>query len=148
MTVVNEQRSDQDAGVAKKKAVAPELAGLRARVRQAVDQRCAERGVSQSGLAAAIGLDPGNLTKILSGESQPSATSLVFLSRGLGVTTDWLLLGIEPSGLGPVRDWLMLSPRPHVVSPDQISETSEGNVAGQVPEQQKIRSERNKRRGP
>ena len=52
-----------------------------------------ERGMSQSELAAAIGVSPSALGMYEQGRREPSADTMVALARALDVTTDFLLTG-------------------------------------------------------
>ena len=52
-----------------------------------------ERGMSQSELAAAIGVSPSALGMYEQERREPSADTMVALARALGVTTDFLLTG-------------------------------------------------------
>ena len=55
-----------------------------------------EQGLSQDCLALMVGLDRSNLSKIENGSGNPSFTTLVKLSLGLGVTLSELMSGIDP----------------------------------------------------
>lgn len=48
-------------------------------------------GISQDALADKLGISKAAVAAYEIGRSEPSLTSLVGLSRSLGVTTDWLL---------------------------------------------------------
>ena len=52
-----------------------------------------ERGMSQSELAAAIGVSPSALGMYEQGRREPSADTMVALAQSLEVTTDFLLTG-------------------------------------------------------
>ncbi len=54
------------------------------------------RGLSQEELAAAVGVSRQAVSKWELGESQPEVDKAVLLAQALGVTTDQLLLGVEP----------------------------------------------------
>ncbi len=54
------------------------------------------RGLSQEELADAVGVSRQAVSKWELGESQPEVDKVVLLAQALGVTTDQLLLGVEP----------------------------------------------------
>ncbi len=54
------------------------------------------RGLSQEELADAVGVSRQAVSKWELGESQPEVDKAVLLAQALGVTTDQLLLGVEP----------------------------------------------------
>ena len=80
-----------------------ELKGLQGRLRYAIETRIAEEpSLSQNKLAAAAGVDPGNLSGYLNGSRLKGiqAITVVQLAKALRVNVNWLLTGAEPSGLG------------------------------------------------
>ncbi len=70
------------------------------------------RGLSQEELADAVGVSRQAVSKWELGESQPEVDKVVLLAQVLGVTTDQLLLGVEPQEEAPV------SPAP--AAPDRM----------------------------
>lgn len=87
----------------KPKVIAPEWRGFASRLKFAVGTRRSESDLSQNDLAAAAGIDSGQMTKILSGERAlgVQANTVVLLARSLRVSVSWLMTGEEPSGLQP-----------------------------------------------
>ncbi len=56
-----------------------------------------DRGLSQTDLAAATGLDRGAIRLIEKGRRKnPQVDTIGRIARVLGVTTDWLISGIAP----------------------------------------------------
>lgn len=84
------------------KVIAPEWRGFSARLGYAVEARQRESELSQNDIAAAAGIDSGQLSKILSGERATGvqANTVILLATALQVRPLWLLTGVEPSGLG------------------------------------------------
>ncbi len=71
------------------------------------------RGLSQEELAAAVGVSRQAVSKWELGESQPEVDKVVLLAQALGVTTDQLLLGVEPP-----KEAAPVSPAP--TTPDRM----------------------------
>lgn len=75
------------------KPMAPERVGDR--IRQARFQRQAQlgRALTQTALAASIGVSPGAVSQWENGTTEPSLSVLPKLARALGVTAGWLAFG-------------------------------------------------------
>ena len=68
-----------------------------------------EAGLSQAELASRLQVSPSALGMYEQGRREPSADTLVRLSRGLGVATDYLLTGEPSERETEKRDALLLS---------------------------------------
>lgn len=102
----------------KARVVAPEWRGFPGRLRFAIDQRQAENEeLTQNQIAAAAGVDSGNLSKYLAGtKTDVTASTVILLARALRVRPAWLLTGEEPTGLRQEADVLTPAPSSSVRS--------------------------------
>lgn len=66
------------------------------------------RGMTQSWLAARLGLTAGAMCRYISGEREPRPEVLAGIAVALGVTSD-ALLGIEPKGYDHARTRSLLA---------------------------------------
>ncbi|HJB21884.1 MAG TPA: helix-turn-helix domain-containing protein [Candidatus Fournierella merdavium] len=64
---------------------------------QRIQQLRRSKGLSQEELAGRLGVSRQAVSKWEGGQSAPDAEKIVALSEGFGVTTDWLLKGVEPA---------------------------------------------------
>lgn len=53
-------------------------------------------GLSREEMARELRLDPSTVSRYVHGTMAPSLEGLIRLHRALGVSLDWLLLGVEP----------------------------------------------------
>ena len=53
-------------------------------------------GLSREEMARELRLDPSTVSRYIHGTMAPSLAGLIRLHRALGVSLDWLLLGVEP----------------------------------------------------
>lgn len=53
-------------------------------------------GLSREEMARELRLDPSTVSRYVHGTMAPSLAGLIRLHRALGVSLDWLLLGVEP----------------------------------------------------
>ena len=64
---------------------------------QRLQQLRKERGLSQEALAEQLGVSRQAVSKWESGQTMPDVEKIVAASEEFGVTTDWLLKGVEPA---------------------------------------------------
>lgn len=101
--------------------------------RQRLHQLQAQSGLSQSGFAARIGIDRSALSQLLSGREVrlPRAETLVALSAGFNVSTDWLLgLAAEPAIATETTDRMEVQPSDGHADPALIRQWQQ-ETAGQ-----------------
>lgn len=71
-----------------------------------------KRGISQEQLAEVLGVSRQAVSKWESGQALPEIDKIIGMSDYFGVSTDWLLRGIEPAAKQPVprknpaREWI------------------------------------------
>ena len=62
-----------------------------------------ERGLSQRAFAILAGLTPAAVNKYLTGARLPDAETLIKISKGLDVSVDYLLMGIDGPSVERLR---------------------------------------------
>ena len=75
-----------------------------------VRQRMKEFGMSQRDLAEILGLTPGAVSNYVNGSREPNMEQLASIIRELGVTADWVVLGIKNKAKGPAASRFGVSP--------------------------------------
>lgn len=69
-----------------------------------------EFGMSQRDLAEILGLTPGAVSNYVNGSREPNMEQLASIIRELGVTADWVVLGIKNKAKGPAASRFGVSP--------------------------------------
>ena len=79
---------------------------------QRIQESRKKKGISQEQLAEVLGVSRQAVSKWESGQAMPELDKVIGMSEYFGVSTDWLLRGVEPAGdphAGrgkPGREWI------------------------------------------
>lgn len=63
------------------------------------------KGLTQTDIQKATGISSGNLSDIENGKVMPSSSTLISLSRELGVSIDWILTGEDWISIGESKSF-------------------------------------------
>lgn len=89
-----------------------EKEGCGMEIPQRIQESRKKKGISQEQLAEVLGVSRQAVSKWESGQAMPELDKVIGMSEYFGVSTDWLLRGVEPAGDRPAgrgkpgREWI------------------------------------------
>lgn len=89
-----------------------EKEGCGMEIPQRIQESRKKKGISQEQLAEVLGVSRQAVSKWESGQAMPELDKVIGMSEYFGVSTDWLLRGVEPAGDPPAgrgkpgREWI------------------------------------------